>query len=252
LFRGAGEGVINFYILYYTIFDSAIDAQGNTADLWYFSVALYTNIIFIVSFRLLINSKYITTYNILVMIVTSWLFYIIFLKYVDGSDIFKSVATMVVAFNSGKLYLSSIFIIGTAGIIDFMTKSYSTLFNDTYCSMLQILRNKGLLDDIQSIPSALVNELYKYEIYENNNKEEEMSKRPSKKIDKVEDENKYTISYKKSSNNPDNPEYMISEGISSSNISSHKKDQHRRYIKYKNSEDALIQQNDSISYYILI
>ncbi len=250
LFRGAGEAVINFYILYFTIFDSAIDSQGNTSDLWYFSVALYTNIIFIVSLRLLINSKYITTYNVLVMTITSWLFYIIFLKYVDGSDIFKSVGTMVVEFNSGKLYLSSILIIGSAGIIDFFTKSYDTLFNNTYSSMLQILKNKGLLDDIPSIPSAIINELYKYEIYENNNREE-ISRKPSQQVYKEDEENKYTTSHRKSlgiaSYNQDKPEYMISEGISSSNISSHVKDKHRRYISYKNSEDALIQQNESIS-----
>lgn len=228
LFRGAGEGVINFYVLFFTIFDSAIDGQGNTADLWYFSVALYTNIIFIVSFQLLINHKYITWYTIIIMGITSWLFYIIFLWYVDGSDIFKSVATMIVAFYSSKLYLSSILIIGTAFLIDFYIKSYDTLFSDNISCMLQILRSKGLLDDIPSIPPSIINELYKYEIYENNNIKQLSREASIKNQIELEKKNSLKKSIGLVSSNPDKGEYLISEGISSSNVSSHIKDKHKR------------------------
>jgi hypothetical protein len=104
-----------------------------------------------------------------------------------------------------------------------------------YSNMLQILRSRGLIDDIPSIPSAIVNELYKYEIYENNNKED-LSRKQSYKVDnkELEEEHKYPTSFKKSlgliSPNPDKVEYVISDNISSSNVSSQKKDQHRRYM----------------------
>jgi len=47
IFRGMIHGLLNFFILYFIICKNPVDSQGNIADLWFFSVNCFTNIIFV-------------------------------------------------------------------------------------------------------------------------------------------------------------------------------------------------------------
>ena len=47
LLRGVVHGILNFMFLVYNVGDTSVDSSGNYADLWYLSVILYTNIIFV-------------------------------------------------------------------------------------------------------------------------------------------------------------------------------------------------------------
>jgi magnesium-transporting ATPase (P-type) len=47
LLRGSIHGIINFLIVIFSLWNSASDEKGNYADLWFLSVVLYTNIIFV-------------------------------------------------------------------------------------------------------------------------------------------------------------------------------------------------------------
>ena len=47
LLRGILHGLINFMFLVYTFGVDSTDSSGNFADLWFFSVACFTNIIFV-------------------------------------------------------------------------------------------------------------------------------------------------------------------------------------------------------------
>jgi phospholipid-transporting ATPase len=170
MIRGAVLGLINFLFLYYATTETILDAQGNTADLWFMSVALFTNIIFIVSLRIMILQKYVTWINISVMVILSWAAYVFFVSWVDTSMVFKSVATMQVTFFSAKLYLSSFLIIGTAAMLDFLTYSFYIIFNNTLAGSLMLLRSKDLLEDIPGIPQPIIDELFKYQYYDKDNK----------------------------------------------------------------------------------
>jgi phospholipid-transporting ATPase len=170
LIRGASLGLINFIFIYIALSEGVLDSDGNQADLWYLSVALFTNVIFIVSLRILIVQRYVTWINILVMLLLSWAAYAVFLAWVDISDVFKSVATMTVTFFSAKLYLSSILIVGTSGLIDYLTYSGHIIFNDSLAGILMILKSKDLLEDIPQIPQPIIEELFKYQIYDKDNK----------------------------------------------------------------------------------
>lgn len=47
LLRGMVHGLLNFFILYWIIGKNPVDSDGNIADIWYFSVSCFTNIIFV-------------------------------------------------------------------------------------------------------------------------------------------------------------------------------------------------------------
>lgn len=53
LSRGIVHAMINFMFLVHNIGNTSVDSFGNNGDIWYFSVLLYTNIIFV---RLFFNS----------------------------------------------------------------------------------------------------------------------------------------------------------------------------------------------------
>lgn len=50
LLRGMLHGLINYFVLYFVLLHTPVDSEGNTADMWYFSVNCYTNIIFVINF----------------------------------------------------------------------------------------------------------------------------------------------------------------------------------------------------------
>ena len=61
LCRGLGQALIVFFFCFFSLEQAAVDSDGNIADLWYFSVNLFTSIIFV------IYSLYINTYNYLII-----------------------------------------------------------------------------------------------------------------------------------------------------------------------------------------
>lgn len=48
LMRGMFHGLINFFILFFILGQTPVDSQGNIADIWYFSVSCFTNIIYVI------------------------------------------------------------------------------------------------------------------------------------------------------------------------------------------------------------
>lgn len=52
LLRGMVHGLINYYGLYFVLLNTPVDSSGNIADMWYFSVNCFTNIIFVTIFYL--------------------------------------------------------------------------------------------------------------------------------------------------------------------------------------------------------
>lgn len=47
MLRGVLYALINYFVLYFVLLKTPVDSDGNTADLWLFSVNCYTNIIFV-------------------------------------------------------------------------------------------------------------------------------------------------------------------------------------------------------------
>lgn len=108
---------------------------------------------------MIIKSKYVTFLNVLTMLILTWIAYFAFLTYIHFSIMFNSSASMVVVFNSSKLYLNLVLVAGTCGVIDFILYSTYMNFSNRITTNLMIERKiKGKLDN----PGDLPNDLQKY------------------------------------------------------------------------------------------
>lgn len=54
----------------------AVNKKGNNADLWVFSISVYTSIILIVDLKIALNTKYWTMLSIIVLVCSGLLIYI--------------------------------------------------------------------------------------------------------------------------------------------------------------------------------
>jgi hypothetical protein len=157
LLKGIIQSIINFFFVIYML-DESINDNGQMGGLWFCSVNLYTNILIIVSVELLLNTKYHTWINFVILGVITFVAYIIFLIIVHNMSMFNSYGTMYVAFNSGKLWLNLLFVGGTCCLIDFFLISLRYIFFPSLKTQLQILVNQKQdmkISNINSMPKSI-------------------------------------------------------------------------------------------------
>ena len=157
LLKGIIQSIINFFFVIYML-DESINKNGQMGGLWFCSVNLYTNILIIVSVELLLNTKYHTWINFVILGVITFIAYIIFLIIVHNMSMFNSYGTMYVAFNSGKLWLNLLFVGGTCCLIDFFLISFRYIFSPSLKTELQILVNQKQdmkISNINSMPKSI-------------------------------------------------------------------------------------------------
>ena len=127
------------------------------------SVNLYTNILIIVSFNLMIFTKYVTLVNIIILLIMTLFTYIIFLSVVEQWTKFNSVGTMKIAFFSPILYFGTIFIGGFCALIDYLTLTFFFIFKPTTATILQTLyKERGVLNDEENLPMSIMEKLKLY------------------------------------------------------------------------------------------
>ena len=181
LFKGIIHAIINFYFSYGIIF-SSIDNQGNLADLWFCSVNLFTNMIIIVTIDLIVFTLYHTWINLILIIITSCFLYIIFLILVHNFHFFNSAGTMVVSFNSLKMWLGFLLIGGVCFISDYIILVYKTLFKNSIRNKIKLIKDKNDINQIDDDLKKLIsndNEINETERkLINNNSENDYSNGP--------------------------------------------------------------------------
>jgi magnesium-transporting ATPase (P-type) len=150
LVKGIVQSIINFFFAIYML-DESVDKNGQMGGLWFCSVNLFTNILIIVSIELLLNTKYHTWINFVVLVVITFIAYILFIIIVHNMSMFNSYGTMYVAFNSGKLWLNLLFVGGTCGLIDYFILSFQYIFFPSLTTKLQVLVNKKIDMNISNI-----------------------------------------------------------------------------------------------------
>ena len=189
LLKGIFHSLINFFwVIYYL--DESINQEGKMGGLWFCSVNLFTNILIIVSLELLIETKYHTWINAVILLIVTFIAYIIFLVIVQNFSMFNSVGTVGEAFNSGRMWMNLLFVGGTCGIIDFFIISVEYIFFQSLTKKLQVLVNEGIdmkLSNSENMPKIVKDKLKFYEEF-NNGKEE-----LDKDVQKNEEENKSNI-----------------------------------------------------------
>ena len=143
LTKGVCHSLINFFWVIYMM-DESIDKEGKMGGLWFCSVNLFTNILVIVTLELLIRTKYHTWINLVIILVITFLAYIIFLIIVQNLTMFNSVGTVGTAFNSGKMWLNIFFVGGTCAMIDFFLISFEFIFWPNLTRKLQVMVNQKM------------------------------------------------------------------------------------------------------------
>ena len=157
LLKGIVHSVINFFWVIYML-DESVDEDGKIGGLWFCSVNLFTNILIIVSVDLLLETKYHTWINFVIILVITFVAYIIFIVIVHNMSMFNSVGTMYVAFNSARMWFNIIFVGGTCCLIDYFLLCLEFIFFPSLVNKLQVLVNQKTdmsINNINKMPKII-------------------------------------------------------------------------------------------------
>ena len=192
LLKGIVHSLINFFWVIYML-DESINSDGKMGGLWFISVNLFTNILVIVSLELLIHTKYHTWINCVILLVITFIAYIIFIIIVHHLSMFNSVGTMQVAFSSPKIWLNILFVGGTCALIDFFILGMEFIFFPSLTTVLQVLVNKNIemnKENVEKMPKLVKEILGNYNEFNKDNEsgiEDNKNKEDDKDIMKIKD-----------------------------------------------------------------
>ena len=173
LLKGICHSLINFFYVIYMV-DESVNGHGQMGDLWFCSINLFTNILIIVSIDLLIDTKYHTWINAVILSVITFISYIVFLVIVQHLSMFNSVGTVDIAFNSGRLWMNLLFVGGTCGMIDYTILCVEYVFFPNLTKTLQQMINKGInmnISNNKDIPNIIMDKLNDYNQFDENEEE---------------------------------------------------------------------------------
>ena len=137
------KGVIISLIMFLIcINNKVIGNKGHISDIWYLSLLYYLSILFVVTNNIFFITHYIAYLLIISIIITTFLFLIVFLILVHYGLVFdfKSKATILPAVRSGSFYLYLFFLLGFNFVLDYTLK-IRTIFFDKHLSTKLIRQN---------------------------------------------------------------------------------------------------------------
>ena len=178
LAKGTVHCILNYFFTIYITLDHPIDKDGSMDCLWYTSVDLYTNILFIVSIDLMIDTANITWINGVIMIASTFILYFIFLIAVHFMTLFNSYASIYNSVNSPILWLNLILVAGACFLFDYAVKSIKFLFKPNYANELQIAYSRyGPINSTKRLSKRMIKKLSgnkkkEINVVENNSKRE--------------------------------------------------------------------------------
>ena len=154
--KGIIHAMINYYITIYVVFKE-INKNGNESNLWVISAVLYTNILIIVTVDLAIFTKFHTFINWIIIILLTFVSYIIFLIIVEKINIFTSTGSMDYTFNSSLVWFDIILVSGICALIDLVILCYNQLFVKSIYHQIRSLKNKDDIsyETIKTFPKEL-------------------------------------------------------------------------------------------------
>ena len=182
LLKGIIHALINYFFTVYII-QYSIDDEGHDSNLWVISAVLYTNILLIVTFDIIIFTQYHTWINWVIIASLTFLLYILFLIIVENINSFTSSGTMNYTFNSGLVWMNFFCVSGFCALIDFCILIYKHFFRKSIFNMVKSLKNK---DDISlKYINTLPNELQNLLLIDDRVKEFNKIKEDNKEEDKI-------------------------------------------------------------------
>jgi len=160
------SSIIYFYCINLFQYDSVND-EGKMGGLWFINVNLFTCIIIVVTVNLMINTKYETIYNILLILLFVVFAYIIFMICAHNLSVFHSVGTIYTSFGSPRNWMGIIFVCGTCGLIDYFILCWRYTYHPYLSRIMQRLVNeKGKIDEEYNLPKCINDRLNMYKSFE--------------------------------------------------------------------------------------
>lgn len=105
-----------FWVLYLTVFNTALSSNGQLADIWAFSIFLFTNIIIIANIEILFLTKFFTVFNFLSVFVFSLFVYFLYVLISDSLNIFNIYKKIKFTASNPIFYLLLLLFIGVSVI----------------------------------------------------------------------------------------------------------------------------------------
>ena len=156
--------IINYFVIFFSTKNSSMSNKGYFADIWFNSLCIFTNIIFVVSFNLMIKQLYWVWIFPFVLFFSSWVIYFIFCYYAHYNSIFKSYASILPSFQSLKFWLNIFLVSGICFILDFFFHSIDLNFSMKLCNELMINREyKNNLNELFEHSQIIQNAFNKFE-----------------------------------------------------------------------------------------
>jgi hypothetical protein len=167
LLKGTIHCIINFFFVIYLCKNDSVNDDGQMGGLWFLSVNIFTNVLMVVSIDLLIFTRYHTWINFVVILIITFIAYIVFVICAHHFLLFNSVGTMAVVFKSPRFWMCFIFVAGTCGLIDYFILGFDFIFFPTLTKVLQRLYSeRGHLNDEQNLPKCICDRINKYKTFE--------------------------------------------------------------------------------------
>ena len=134
--------ILSFLIFLLCSLSSVIDIHGHYSNIWYMSLKNYFCILIVITINLFIELKYIVYFLPIVVFVTTFLLFILFLLLVHYGLIFdfKSKASIFPSLSSLKFYFILIGVSSFLGVIEYALKVYEFFFLKSLKGDLQLKR----------------------------------------------------------------------------------------------------------------
>ena len=133
------KGVIVSLIMFLIcINNEVLGNKGHISDIWYISLLYYLSILFVVTNNIFFRAHYIAYLLIISIIITTFLFLVVFLIMVHYGLFFdfNSKATIVPSLRSGSFYLYLFFLLGFNLVLDYTLKIKKILFDKNLSTKL--------------------------------------------------------------------------------------------------------------------
>ena len=144
LTKGFITSFLIFYIVCFSDLGSEINRRGDYGTLWYMSFKTYTSIIISVNMTLFLSVRYIIFLFPLIMMMTSFIFYFIFLVIVNYLTMFNSCAVVFHSLSCPKIYFSIFLVSSMSFLTDYMIESIKMNFNNSLSThLLRKILNKN-------------------------------------------------------------------------------------------------------------
>ena len=131
-----------FFMCKFSYSNDKINSSGQVQDIWYFSILIYTVVIFVVDLKLMMFTKHFNAFTFIAVILCSIILYIIYFFIADLIPIFLIYKTANAVISSSTFFLTLLLILGVLFIIDLMIISLDREFNTPLFMLFKSLIQK--------------------------------------------------------------------------------------------------------------